>query len=351
MSRGEPTQTPSIRASATPGSGPRAAVPRLVACSSPPASSSPSPRWRAACWAGCGCSSSARSSVRAASWTPTSPPSAYPTRSFSWSSRGALSAALIPVFQSYRARGAGRGGVAPRQQHHQPRPHRAGRPQRAHGHPRPVPCPDRRAGVRRGNHRAHGQADPDHAAEPGPRRHGRRRHRHPQQLPAVHDAGDRAAALQPGDHRARPSSSRRSWASRAWRLAWSSARRRTCWCSCRASRASGASSSCASTWATPASGKVGWLMGPRLLGLAAGQLELPRQHRARVGPRRRQPDRVQLCVPAIADPRRHHRREHRRRACSRRSATTRRSATWAGSGRRCPARSESSCSSRRSSPR
>ncbi len=41
---------------------------------------------------------------------------------------GALSAALIPVFTSYRARGQESGGVAAGQQHHQPGRHRAGRP-------------------------------------------------------------------------------------------------------------------------------------------------------------------------------------------------------------------------------
>ena len=57
--------------------------------------------------------------------------------------------------------------------------------------------------------------------------------------------------------------------------------------------------------------RVAWLMGPRTLGTGGGADQLPGQHRPRLGTAGGQPDRVQLRLPAVADPGRGHRREHR----------------------------------------
>ena len=50
--------------------------------------------------------------------------------------------------------------------------------------------------------------------------------------------------------------------------------------------------------------KVAFLMGPRMLGLAAGQLNFIVVHDPGLGPAGGQCDGLQLCLPAVADPRR-----------------------------------------------
>ena len=223
---------------------------------------------------------------------------------------GALSAALIPVFSSYRAARTGRRGVAAGQQRHQPRPHRARRPEPADGDLRARPRADRGARLRCADHRADDPHDARHAGQPGAHRDGRGGVRHPEQLSAVHGARHRAAALQPRDHRRRhlpgADHGRRG------------PRRR------RRHRLAGAPGGPA---AEPGAGRAALRPDDRPLAprRATGRLadgaahawpggrtdQLPGQHRPRLRPAGGQPDRVQLRLPAVPDPGRRHRREHR----------------------------------------